>query len=286
MKKAFLFNNYHFKNQEFLNKYVKKNFTLTNTLNDADVVFSPSTYIDIENYPNKKFIFGNHFSVFPNSTVRRFNNIHNNAIYIQPSQQSVDTWQKEFNFTNLPMKTIQFAINTEKFKPSISNDEKDDTVMVYYKDRNPEEFKYIITFLNSKKINYRIFSYTQRYKEEDFINYLKKTKYAIWLGSHESQGFALLETLSTNVPILVWNVTLRKQQWSYRERYKNIQSKVTSIPYWDSTCGEYFYNQNEFENKFNKFINNLDNYQPRQFILNNLTYNICEKKWNNLIEEI
>ena len=286
MKKAFLLNNYHFKNQEFLNKYVKKNFTLTNTLNDADIVFSPSTYIDIENYPNKKFIFGNHFSVFPNSTVRRFNNIHNNAIYIQPSQQSVDTWQKEFNFTNLPMKTIQFAINTEKFKPSIYNDEKDDTVMVYYKDRNPEEFKYIITFLNSKKINYRIFSYTKRYKEEDFINYLKKTKYAIWLGCHESQGFALLETLSSNVPILVWNVTLRKQQWSYREHYKNIQSKVTSIPYWDSTCGEFIYNQNEFENKFNKFTNNLDNYQPRQFILNNLTYNICEKKWNNLIEEI
>ena len=286
MKKAFLFKNYHFKNQEFLDKYVKKNFILTNNFEDADIIFSPSTFINIENYPNKKFIFGNHFSVFPNLTVRRFNNIHKNAIYIQPSQQSVDTWQKEFNFTNLPMKTIQFSINTDKFKPSIPNTEKDDFVMLYYKDRNPEEFKYIITFLNSKKIKYRIFSYTKRYKEEDFINYLKKAKYAIWLGCHESQGFALLETLSSNVPILVWNVTLRKQQWSYREHYKNIKSNVTSIPYWDSSCGEFFYNKDEFENKFNLFINNLNKYQPRQFILNNLTYDICEKKWNNLIQDL
>ena len=37
-----------------------------NEINDFDIVYSPNNPIDASNYPSKKFIFGPHFSIFPN----------------------------------------------------------------------------------------------------------------------------------------------------------------------------------------------------------------------------
>lgn len=281
-KKVYLFNNYHHKNQEFLNKYCNKYFTLTSNFDEADIVFSASNFISIEKYPSKKFIFGPHFSVFPNQIVRQFNNIHNNGIYIQPSQPSVNTWQSEFNFTNLPMKAMPFGVNTEKFKPERDRRENK-SVIVYYKNRDPDEFIVLKRFLKEKNIEYNVFSYLDGYEESDFIKQLKKSKYGILLGRHESQGFAVEETLSCDVPLLVWDVKLRKQEWTMREQYKNVMSPVTCIPYWDNRCGEVFHNSNELNKTFNTFINKLDTYEPRQFILDNLSTEKCYEKWNNFV---
>ena len=46
--------------------YVINNINFNNiNLNDFDCVYSPSVPIDVSLYPNTKFIFGPHFSVFP-----------------------------------------------------------------------------------------------------------------------------------------------------------------------------------------------------------------------------
>ncbi len=51
---------------------------------------------------------------------------------------------------------------------------------------------------------------------------------------------------------------------------------ATSIPYWDNTCGEFFYNICEFEEKIEKIENNI--YNPREFIIKNLSIkNQCNK---------
>ena len=67
---------------------------------------------------------------------------------------------------------------------------------------------------------------------------------------------------------------------------KNVKSPVTSIPYWDETCGEHFYNSNELEKTFEVFINKLDTYEPRKFILESLSQEKCYDKWNNFISEL
>jgi hypothetical protein len=275
--------NFHQKNRDFIVYFTNKYHTIVN-FEEAEIIYSPFTYIDIHMYPSKKFIFGPHFSVFPNDVVRKFNNIHNNAIYIQPSHPSVNTWQNEFNFKNLPMTGIPFGVDTLKFSPN--NTIEKNNVIIYYKQRDPREFQLLVNFLNNKQITFKVFDYLHRYKEEDFLNYLKTCKYCIWLGRHESQGFALQEILSCDVPILVWSVKLRKQEYPYRVEYQNVSSEVSTIPYWDSKCGEYFYEFNEFENKYNTFMNNLNNYKPRQFILDNLSMEKCSEKWNQLISNL
>ena len=67
----------------------------------------------------------------------------------------------------------------------------------------------------------------------------------------------------------------------YKSSYPNIYA--TTIPYWDERCGEFFYNFNELENTFNRFVSKIETYKPREYILENLSIKKCEEKLNDLI---
>ena len=60
---------------------------------------------------------------------------------------------------------------------------------------------------------------------------------------------------------------------SYSEEHK-----ATTIPYWDDRCGHVFYEEYEFETAFNIYINNINNYKPREYILEHLSFEACENK--------
>ena len=67
-------------------------------------------------------------------------------------------------------------------------------------------------------------------------------------------------------------------------RYKPIP--CTSIPYWDSRCGEYFYTKEELESTFQIFQTKLTTHQytPRQYILENLTTEKCAERFIELLK--
>ena len=85
-------------------------------------------------------------------------------------------------------------------------------MFVYFKRRKPSELQVLENTLIERKINYKVFDYVKRYEEEDYLEYLKKAKYGIILDAHESQGFAIEEAMSCNVPLLVWNATSMAQE--------------------------------------------------------------------------
>ena len=70
----------------------------------------------------------------------------------------------------------------------------------------------------------------------------------------------------------------------YGSSYNDIPA--TTIPYWDERCGEYFYNINELEDKFNLFLSKLETYKPREYILENLSMEVCEQKLIEIIKNI
>jgi hypothetical protein len=286
--KILFVNSIHHKNYHSLINYKNINLTIVNSINDIysynfndyDCVYSPSHPIDVSKYPNTKFIFGPHFSVFPNpaqvSLIKG-----KNSVYIQPSSWVIDFWKKNSICQDLNMKASPFGVDTEKFKSNISKESRN-KVFIYYKRRLPHELDFIKTFLTKNNIEFKTFSYTETYNENDYIEYLKYSKYGIWVGANESQGFALEEALSLDVPLLVWNVTSLTQE--YGSGLPDIPA--TTIPYWNEKCGEYFYNINEFESTFNKFILNLNNYKPREYIVENIDLNNCEKKLIDIIKNI
>jgi hypothetical protein len=286
MKLLFI-NGLHHKNMNALQKYNNIEITTVNNTNldninldEFDAVYSPAQPIDVSRYPNTKFIFGPHFSVFPVENQIALIKGSKNTVYVQPSEWVVDLW-KSFPFFDINIKALPFGVDTEKFSEICPLSERNE-VFIYFKRRKPSELNFIVDFLNKQNINYKTFNYVSSYSEDDYIKCLQNAKYGIWLDAHESQGFALQEALSCNVPLLVWNVSSLNQEYGFN--YPNLPA--TSISYWDNSCGEYFYNENEFVEKFNVLNSSLDNYKPRQFILNNLSIKKCEEKFIDIINNI
>ena len=72
------------------------------------------------------------------------------------------------------------------------------------------------------------------------------------------------------------------QEYGYN--YQDIPA--TCIPYWDDRCGEFFYSINELPSTFNIFFNNLTNYKPREYIIENISIEKCENKFIEVINKI
>jgi len=276
--------NFHQKNRHGLNmmltKYnIKFKYGSENDINNYENIYSPSYPIDPAKYKNKKFIFGPHFSTFPNDSLRQINNMYGNSIYIQPSEWARNVWIIKKATDIIPVKFFAFPVDMEKFKPI---DRPRDKVFVYFKRRQLSELKVITNLLEKIGIEYKIFDYIKRYEEEDYLQYLQQCKYGIILDAHESQGFAIEEALSCNVPLLVWNTKYMSQEVG--GKYNDIP--CTTIPYWDERCGHYFYEGSELDKSFDIFIDNLESYNPREYIQENLSVDVCFKKLVELYENI
>ena len=276
----------HNKNKEGMEKMlhllkIKYKFGNIDDISNFDIVYSPSLPINSALYPKKKFIFGPHFSVFPDKRLSVIDNIKKNAVYIQPSEWVCKLWSYFKEIQHIPLKQLCFPVNTDKFIPLNNKTSLIRTkVFIYFKRRKLEELSFLKTFLHNKNIEFKIFDYVKRYKEEDYLMYLQESKYGIILDAHESQGFALEEALSCNVPLLVWDVRSLNQEEGVT--YPDIPA--TSIPYWDNRCGEFFHNKESLESKYNEFMSKLDTYKPRKFILENLCVEKCAENFENMLK--
>lgn len=298
MTKILIINSYlHEKNKQGLasilnymqrQKHIEYHIGTINDISNYDIIYSPSEMINTSLYPTKKFIFGPHFSTFPNHNQLHAlqNHVYRNSIYIQPSEWTVQLWKNMGAEQFLTLKCFPFPVNTERFKPlsikETSTTEEKINVLVYYKHRHPNELKQIKDFLTQQKIsNYRIFDYDQRYNEEDYLSYLQKCKYGIVLDAHESQGFAIEEALACDVPLLVWNAQTMNQELNSHSQ----PIPCTSIPYWGNQCGEYFHHHHELASTFKTFKTKLEEkqYSPRQYILDNLSTEKCAERFMKMI---
>ncbi len=248
------------------------------SIQDFDIIYSPSMPYDIKNYPKQKFIFGPHFSVFPEKEDMEMIS-YPNAVYLQPSLWPVEHWKtypycKKVNFQIMP-----FGVDTKLYKP-IKNINERKKVFIYFKSRRSEELAFVTNYLTLNEIEYTIFYHGIEYEETDFIRFLQQeAKFGIWIGRHESQGFALEECMSANVPLFIWDVVSMKQEVG--QNYPN--AKATCIPYWDARCGERIDNVNEFCKLFEIFISKLIFYEPRKYVLENVSMEACENKMKTFL---
>lgn len=257
-------------------------WTMVQTLDEAEVVMSGSEYIDTKLYPSKKFIFGPHFSNIPDQ--RCFNlGKSKNVVYIQPSLQAAMIWANDYHANSyLNLVSYAFGVDTNKFSP---HDCVKENVFVYYKNRDPSELTIICNFLRKRDIEYTLIQYGS-YSEEEYINLLDRSSYGIWLGSHESQGFALEEALSMNVPLLVWSTRSMSQEYGCGQNYSNIPGIMTSVPYWSNKCGEVFFDECNLENTFDLFKSKLHDYRPREYIVQNLSMKARADGLKQLVESM
>jgi hypothetical protein len=142
--------------------------------------------------------------------------------------------------------------------------------LIYYKNRHESELKIIVDSLDKRKISHVLVRYGN-YDESNFLEILKTSKFAIILANTESQGIAIQEIMSSNLPLFVCDCN----RWT-----NGILSYdyATSIPYWSDNCGISISNLNDFDYQFDNFIENLESFSPRSYIIKNLDMKGQSKK--------
>ena len=142
--------------------------------------------------------------------------------------------------------------------------------LIYFKRRDQSELDTVKKFLVNNGLSYRMVEYGT-YGEDGVKQLVNSAKFCFLINGTESQGIAVQEIMSMGVPIIAWDI---KEWLDQGEAYR---VPATSIPYWDERCGEVFFNIDDLEVTFSKFYATLDQYDPKAFIKDNLSFECSVK---------
>ena len=185
---------------------------------------------------------------------------------IAPSQWVKDKFISKFNLPE--NKIVVWPVGIEEFdnvrEPSYD-------CLIYFKRRDESELSAVKKFLVSRGLSYRMVEYGG-YDEVGFRNLINQAKFCFLINGTESQGIAVQEIMSMGVPIIAWDI---KEWLDQGEAYR---VPATSVPFWDERCGEKFYSIDKLEETFDNFYARINEYSPKDFIRDNLSFKVTVNK--------
>ncbi len=142
----------------------------------------------------------------------------------------------------------------------------------------------LINLLDEKKLTHQFIKYGG-YTHEELLSKLKVSKAVIFLCEHETQGLAYQQILATNTPVLAWD---RGGYWQDPYYYpdKVVYGPVSSVPYWDERCGMKFKSADDFNDQLMRFLTRIQEFKPREYIMENLTLEKCAEKYLKIYQEV
>ncbi|WP_316824787.1 hypothetical protein [Pedobacter miscanthi] len=184
------------------------------------------------------------------------------------------------------------GIDTDQWSMALKTSELSTDFLIYDKVRwlHDEFEKSLIhpirTILSDKGLSFEKIRYGH-YNHAELKDKLSRCKAVIFLCEHETQGLAYQQILATGTPILAWD---RGGFWQDPHYFpdKVKFSPVSAVPYWNNQCGLKFNGIDDFESALNTFIieNKNNTFAPRSFILENLTLEICAKKYLDIFNAV
>ena len=138
--------------------------------------------------------------------------------------------------------------------------------------------------LEKLNLSYQFIRYGS-YSHQELVTKLKQSKSVIFLCEHETQGLAYQQILATDTPILAWD---RGGYWQdpYYYPHKAKFQPVSSVPYWDERCGLKFAGAGDFPEQLKGFLTMHDKFKPRDYVMENLTLEICAEKYLQIYSEV
>ncbi len=279
----------HKKNWESIQRMcAQKNIVLEQTNDrrrleqrDYDILWLPMFWVSPDELPGQKVLMGPHHFTFPDKSKGDICGEPNSEWSSRCVYTTLSTWVKELyheftESTTIPLCCLPFGVK-ELPKRQISECIYD--CVVYTKHRDASDISFIESTLVKKGMEFCKFSYGS-YKDEEYQNALQKTKFVIWLGSHESQGFAFQECLARNIPILVCDATdLYTETFRYYEEYKGKKLlKSTTASWWDDRCGIRITALDAFPNALIRMKHTYSSFSPQDFIRENLSDKVCMER--------
>jgi hypothetical protein len=134
-------------------------------------------------------------------------------------------------------------------------------ILVYRKhDVLEDDFNNVIKICKMLGLRYKVVTYG-RYTRKSFRRILRKSRIAVWLGTTESQGLALLECWAMDVPSLI------RIHDSFEDAVTDQVFESSSAPYLTRECGEEIYASDLNMNSFSNFLNQSIDKSPREYVL-------------------
>jgi hypothetical protein len=249
---------------------------------DYDMLMTCTHFIDPEQIPKQiKIIYGPQFFVFPSGPVvgTLQDELVGRCVYNCLSPWVKDTFQEMASSFIMPIEPLPFGVDTNYFRPYDANYEKIFDCILYVKRRSNELVNYAKLLLESKGLTYHVFQYGS-YIETDYMYGIRMSKFMLVLDAHESQGFALEEAMSCNVPLLVMDATSMYDETNdgVHVTYDYLKPKnltATSVPYWSDECGIRITKQEELSNAIDAMMNTYTQFTPRNYVLRTLSDEAC-----------
>jgi hypothetical protein len=117
------------------------------------------------------------------------------------------------------------------------------------------------------------------YEPADYRDRLDRAVLGVFLSAFETQGIALAEAWSMNVPTVVWDAR-GEAEWRGRRFVSG-----SSAPYLTAATGVAFREIGELKPALDRALQSLDSFQPRDWVLANMTDAVCSRKLYELIKE-
>jgi hypothetical protein len=196
---------------------------------------------------------------------------------IQPSSWFSDIYRP---YCGDKMITWFAGIDTTKW-PDASTHMKDLDFLIYDKirwNRDGEVHRVldrITHHLDKTGRRYKILRYGHHHHSQ-FLAILKHARAMIFVCEHETQGLAYQEAMAMNVPVLAWDEGVLVDP--ALSAYQTPDVKVSSVPYFDTTCGMIF-KIDQFEEICDTFWQRVATYRPRRYVETTLSLELSGKRY-------
>jgi hypothetical protein len=259
--------------------------TISDISGQPDLIWATGFWIDPTLFPNTKFMFGPQFFLFPtkDGPLASYNksSVADRCLYNCLSEWNLRIHKAFLNNPIVPYTCLPFGLDTESMKPN-PKIQKKEHILIYWKLRDSANMQHVVNVLINNNLNFKVVKYGF-YTTEEYHKLLLESKLCIWLGRHESQGFAFQEALSYNVPLLVYDVLDMKEEVnddnvSVYASYDRISLPATAAAFWDPICGEKTTNPKDIDPLLKKMMGGLDKYRPREFVERELSDKMCFKR--------
>lgn len=242
----------------------------------VDILWFPMRWVSPDEFPGKKILYGPHHFVFPEGQVvgQRNPEWSSRCVYTSLSDWNTSVYREFACDSRIPFTPLSFGLNPE-IEDARDHPKSLDCV-VYFKRRKREDLEHVRRCLEDRGLTYRVFSYGS-YSNSDYIEAVKSAKFCIWLGCHESQGFAFQECLASNVPILCWDATSMFQEtnpdgtsvYEYLRGQKLLAA--TSASSWSHECGIKVTDRSQIKLAIDTMLRLYRTFTPRSYIYNHLS---------------
>jgi hypothetical protein len=209
--------------------------------------------------PPQRTVFGPNLFVLPDEiTKKTFDN--NLKHLVVPSLWVKNVYETFPEVNSCTIDVWPVGINTDEW--DLSKNKKEKHGLLYVKNRGERDILLVKKLLAKAGVTFDVIEYGN-YKEEELKKACESASFAVLLTGTESQGIAYMQILSSGIPCYVFNV----DTWNNEGKSKNYSA--SSVPYFDGRCGTIA--NTVSVSHFQDFLQKLNNYQPRDYILENHT---------------